>query len=194
MLYGLLMQHLGGDVLHLSSDVTGFVSSDDRVEVTLRDGRRMTADALIGADGVGSIVRRQLHPGEPPPRESGLLSIRGVAHNVADRLGDITGAQYFGRGFEAGIARAGACAIYWFMSLRADDVGDAGNDAAQLSERASARLHGPMQETVRATPREDMRIDRPRARPADGVGRRPRDAPGDAPHPMLPHAGQGARR
>jgi 2-polyprenyl-6-methoxyphenol hydroxylase-like FAD-dependent oxidoreductase len=37
------------------------------------------ADLLIGADGLYSAVRAQLHPDEPPPRWSGVMMWRGVA-------------------------------------------------------------------------------------------------------------------
>jgi 2-polyprenyl-6-methoxyphenol hydroxylase-like FAD-dependent oxidoreductase len=64
--------------------VTGFTDRDGSVEVLLSDrsnGRVVpaTADVLIGADGLYSAVRAQLHPGEPPPRWSGVMMWRGTA-------------------------------------------------------------------------------------------------------------------
>jgi 2-polyprenyl-6-methoxyphenol hydroxylase-like FAD-dependent oxidoreductase len=52
---------------------TGFEESGGKVTVRLRDGRTGegvadTADVLIGADGIHSAVRRQLHPHEGAPR------------------------------------------------------------------------------------------------------------------------------
>jgi 5-methylphenazine-1-carboxylate 1-monooxygenase len=52
---------------------TGFDESGGKVTVRLRDGRggedvSDTADVLIGADGIHSAVRRQLHPREGEPR------------------------------------------------------------------------------------------------------------------------------
>ena len=38
----------------------------------------LRADVLVGADGLYSGVRAQLHPGEPPPRWGGIMMWRGV--------------------------------------------------------------------------------------------------------------------
>jgi 5-methylphenazine-1-carboxylate 1-monooxygenase len=38
----------------------------------------LRADVLVGADGLYSGVRAQLHPGEPPPRSGGIMMWRGV--------------------------------------------------------------------------------------------------------------------
>jgi 2-polyprenyl-6-methoxyphenol hydroxylase-like FAD-dependent oxidoreductase len=39
----------------------------------------LTADVLVGADGLYSGVRAQLHPDEPPPRWGGIMMWRGIA-------------------------------------------------------------------------------------------------------------------
>src|SRR6185503_10995586 len=170
----------------------GALPAADGVEVTLANGKVARGDILIGADGVGSIVRRHLHPSEARPRPRGLLAIRGVARDVVQHLGGSSGAQYFGRGFEAGVARAGAREVYWFLSLRADQAGDTRQPVA-LAERFAARFHDAFRAIVRATPPGDMRLDELFERdPIDDWGRGPVTLLGDAAHPMLPHAGQGA--
>ncbi len=57
--------------------------ADGAVEVRVRDRTSgaeelLRADALIGADGLHSGVRAQLHPGEPAPRWGGIKLWRGV--------------------------------------------------------------------------------------------------------------------
>jgi 2-polyprenyl-6-methoxyphenol hydroxylase-like FAD-dependent oxidoreductase len=42
----------------------------------------VTADVLVGADGLYSAVRAQLHPDEPPPRWSGVMLWRGTAEGA----------------------------------------------------------------------------------------------------------------
>src|SRR6266496_2931004 len=54
-----------------------------RGEVQVRDrsagaGETLRGDVLVGADGLYSGVRAQLHPGEPPPRWGGIMMWRGV--------------------------------------------------------------------------------------------------------------------
>jgi 2-polyprenyl-6-methoxyphenol hydroxylase-like FAD-dependent oxidoreductase len=58
--------------------VTGYTDHGDRVDVHLADGVTITADALLGADGVRSAVRTQLLA-DGPPRYCGYSSIRGEA-------------------------------------------------------------------------------------------------------------------
>jgi 2-polyprenyl-6-methoxyphenol hydroxylase-like FAD-dependent oxidoreductase len=75
---------LGDKAVRTGTAVTGFTERDGLVEVLLSDRRggrgfSLQADALIGADGLYSAVRARLHPGEPPPRWSGVMLWRGVA-------------------------------------------------------------------------------------------------------------------
>jgi salicylate hydroxylase len=54
------------DGLHLGAEIIGYTQTEDAVEVQLADGRRITGDALIGADGIHSPVREQMLGAEKP--------------------------------------------------------------------------------------------------------------------------------
>jgi 2-polyprenyl-6-methoxyphenol hydroxylase-like FAD-dependent oxidoreductase len=74
---------LGGQAVRTATTVSGFTQRDGSVEVHAagRDGGQplsLEADALIGADGLHSAVRAALHPGEAPPRWSGVMMWRGI--------------------------------------------------------------------------------------------------------------------
>ena len=74
---------LGPEAVKTGTTVTGFTEHDGFVEVQLSIRQNglvvpARADLLIGADGLYSAVRAQLHPGEPPPRWSGVMMWRGV--------------------------------------------------------------------------------------------------------------------
>ena len=192
VLHGALLDAVGPDAIALSAEAVRFTSEPRGVVVTLADGRLFAGDLLVGADGVRSAVRRHLHPDEPPPRASGLLAVRGVARDVVQHLGHASGAQYFGRGLEAGVARAGEREVYWYMSLRADRVSSP-RDALTIAARCAAGFHEPFRAIVAGTRSEDLRLDELFGRtPIDDWGRDQVTLLGDAAHPMLPHAGQGA--
>ena len=54
------------DGLHLGAEIIGYTQTEDAVEVQLADGRRITGDALVGADGIHSPVREQMLGAEKP--------------------------------------------------------------------------------------------------------------------------------
>jgi 2-polyprenyl-6-methoxyphenol hydroxylase-like FAD-dependent oxidoreductase len=84
ILLAAVRDRLGKAAIETGTSVTGFTERDGSVEVQLSSRRNgpvvpATADVLIGADGLYSAVRAQLHPDEPPPRWSGVMLWRGTA-------------------------------------------------------------------------------------------------------------------
>jgi salicylate hydroxylase len=67
----------GKDVIRISSACTGFDQDGTGVELQLANGDRVRADALIGADGIHSTVRRTLY-GADQPQFTGYLAWRGL--------------------------------------------------------------------------------------------------------------------
>ena len=192
VLHGALLDAVGLPSIDLASPAVGFVTHHEGVRVELADGRTAEGQILVGADGVASAIRAQLHPDERPARVSGLLAIRGVARDVVTHLGGASGAQYFGRGFEAGLARAGEREVYWYLSIKAAHFMGV-RDAMAVAEHCAARFHEPFRAIVRATSREELRLDELFERdPISPWGQGAVTLLGDAAHPMLPHAGQGA--
>jgi 5-methylphenazine-1-carboxylate 1-monooxygenase len=78
---------LGPDAVRTGTSVTGFSESGAGVQVRVRDrltgtSSTLRGDVLVGADGLYSAVRAQLHPGEPPPRWGGVIMWRGVVEGA----------------------------------------------------------------------------------------------------------------
>jgi 2-polyprenyl-6-methoxyphenol hydroxylase-like FAD-dependent oxidoreductase len=192
VLHGVLLAAAGRENVALGSVATGFQLRDRTAVLQLADGRTVESDVLVGADGVGSVIRKQLHPGEPPPRRSGLWAVRGVAHEIEPHLAEIDGAQYFGRGVEGGVARAAPRSVYWYLSVPGRQLGGTSEPAA-IARRCAADFDDRFQRIVAATAPHEMRLDELLDRdPISDWGRGPVTLLGDAAHPMLPHAGQGA--
>ena len=192
-LHGALLQAVGRDALTLGSEAVDFAVMDGRVSLALADGRTATGDVLVGADGVASVVRTRLHPGEPAPRPSGFCALRGVAYGVGDHLGDLAAVGYLGDGVEAATARASENAVYWYLSLLAGDVPPADRGPAAILARHTAAFDSRFRAITAATKPDDMRFDELFEREALSTwGRGPLTLVGDAAHPLLPHTGQGA--
>jgi 2-polyprenyl-6-methoxyphenol hydroxylase-like FAD-dependent oxidoreductase len=191
-LHGALLGAVPAASLLLGHEVRGLVTNADTAVVTLADGRTLEAEIVIGADGVGSIVRRHLHPSEPPPARSGYQALRGVTRGAAEAIAPVDAAIYLGDGIEAGFARASATDVYWYLSL-VDELVPAGAGPAEVLDRCTAAMDPRVARIARAALPDDMRLEPlyrrdPIAR--WGVGRV--TLLGDAAHPVLPHTAQGA--
>lgn len=64
--------------VELGKQCTGFEQDETGVTLRFADGSSARGDAAIGCDGIHSVLRRQLHPADSPPRYSGVNMWRGV--------------------------------------------------------------------------------------------------------------------
>jgi salicylate hydroxylase len=65
------------DAIHLGAKIAGFAQEGGRVALRLEDGRAVTGDALVGADGIHSRVRHGLF-GAEAAEFTGMVAWRGV--------------------------------------------------------------------------------------------------------------------
>ena len=78
-----VVERIGAERVHTGHQFVRVEPNGDGVEATFEDRRssgavRVTGRALIGADGIHSVVRRSLVAGEGPPKWNGALLWRGT--------------------------------------------------------------------------------------------------------------------
>src|SRR5262245_58999682 len=83
--------------VHLGHRLVGLADKGDRVEAWFERGPRITADVLVGADGIHSAVRAALL-GEEAPRFAGCVAYRGLVpvERVADLRLEIGSQSWLG--------------------------------------------------------------------------------------------------
>ncbi len=190
--YGALLEAAGPGTVRPGSEATGFTVAGPRVTLHLSDGTRADGDLLVGADGVRSIVRRQLHPTEGPPRSSRLVSVRGAVEGALAHLAGLDAIYYLGPGVESAFIRASATGIYWFVAC-AEELWPRGEaDPLALIAQVAPRFDRTFRAITSATAElrcDGVLVDRD---PLPSWGAGVVTLIGDAAHPMLPQTGQGA--
>lgn len=93
-----LQKRAGTEAIRLNARVTGYERTESgvRAHITSSDGSKSTLDGalLIGADGIHSNVRAQMHPDQPPIHWGGALMWRGTTLAKPVR----TGSSFVGLG------------------------------------------------------------------------------------------------
>ncbi|MEH3143562.1 MAG: FAD-dependent oxidoreductase [Mycobacterium kyogaense] len=187
-LTGLLADALPPGALITGASVTTVSTTESGVQVTTAGGDVLAADALVGADGVRSVVATTLN-GELPSRYVGYTAWRGVADIPLDP--DLSG-ETLGPGMQVGHVPLGPEHTYWFATERTPEGGRAPDGEHAHLARLLSGWATPIPQLLAATAPENLlRNDLyDRAAPRRW-SRGPMVIVGDAAHPMRPHLGQG---
>jgi len=186
-----LLNAIPPGIVETGAETTGVDFETARPTVHLADGRRLSADLVVGADGFRSVVRKALW-GETPVRYSGQTCFRAIANFSARETGWLGEIQ--GKGIRFGPCPIDAMRTYWWAAMNAPQ-GDR-DDPIKRRDLLMARYAGwgfEIPEMIAAASpdsilRDDL-VDRP---PLPRWSRGAVTLLGDAAHPMLPNLGQGA--
>ncbi|WP_067697029.1 FAD-dependent monooxygenase [Nocardia jejuensis] len=193
-LHDVLLAACGADLrVESGAEVLRFTETSDLVQVELADGRTLRADVLIGADGINSAIRRQLH-GDEPPRPGEFVCWLALARFDRSFVEVGESVQYWGTGTRFGISDLGDGRIYWWgtQTTTAELASNWPYGKDDLLARF-AEWAPPLTEIISGTPESDILALPAQDRPAlSEWGRGRVTLLGDAAHPMLPSLGQGA--
>ena len=210
MLYERYRQLAGDDTIRLGSRVTGYeVAADGLVTAVIEtpDGMsRETGRLLIGADGIHSAIRAQMHPDQPPIHWGGAMLWRGTSLAKPVR----TGSSFIGLGthehrmviypISSPDPDTGLALINWIAEVTYEDVDTADRSAWFTRVESDEFIHHfedwtydwlDVPALIRGADAayENPMIDRePVSSWVDG----PVALMGDAAHPMYPTGSNGA--
>ncbi len=184
-----LAAHLPPGTARYGHECVAVENFDTRPHVRFANGHTDEPDAVIGADGIHSVVRTAIL-GPEEPRYSGYTCWRGICPRPAGVEPGYIG-EWWGRGKRLGITTIPGDRVYWFATENAPPNGRAADERAHL-RAAFAGWADPAATIFATTPddrifRNDI-IDRPPVRvwSKGRVG-----VIGDAAHPTTPNLGQG---
>ncbi len=145
VLYRACLDRLGSDRVHTGREGVKHSQEEGSASLHFADGTSAEGDVLVGADGLGSVIRSQLYPDEGAPLWNGVTMFRGIA--LAEP--PLTGRSM------ALIGRSGWRAVIYPISERGAD------GRAQVNLVLDAKLG-----EARAMPRHDWKheVDRDEVR------------------------------
>jgi len=191
-LHRALQRPLPAACLETNHRLQEFTQDSDGITASFSGGFEARADGLIGADGVNSVIRSQIH-GASEPSYRGYCIWRGIAPASAGAArGHIS--ETWGSGRRFGILPMGQGRICWYAT-RNGPASQADAPEGRKSEVQSLfqDWHDPIPALIAATPPGDIiKNNASDRRPLKRWGEGRVTMLGDAAHPITPNVGQGA--
>jgi 5-methylphenazine-1-carboxylate 1-monooxygenase len=142
LLLSALRDRLGPNAVHTGAELHSFDESGNRVRLNTSAGD-FAADALVGADGIHSVVRAQLHPEADPLLWSGVRMFRGAVQREPFLDGRTMAIVKGAKGVDLVTYPIGGGQINWVVMLPEADPGPMPGDAKwnQPGDRSQVLRH-----------------------------------------------------
>jgi len=187
-----MLQHVDRGRLHFGAECAGVEQDEHGATAVFADGSRQRGALVVGADGLRSVVRREIH-GDGAPRYSGFTSWRAITTENPDVIPSNTFRLFVGPGAQFAIFPL-VEAIYWSCTLVAP-AGEGTPPDGELAEciRRFGDFPPPARELMESTKEDELiRTDIYDRDPISPWSRGRLVLLGDAAHPTTPFMGQGA--
>jgi 2-polyprenyl-6-methoxyphenol hydroxylase-like FAD-dependent oxidoreductase len=116
LLLDAVRDRLGADAVRTGVKVTGFTQTERDV-VTHTTAGDLSSAFLVGADGIHSILRAQLHPADDPLMWSGVMLVRGATRHEPVLDGHTMAVVKASDGVELVVYPIGGGLINWILKL-----------------------------------------------------------------------------
>ncbi|MFT5760347.1 MAG: FAD-dependent urate hydroxylase [Alteromonadaceae bacterium] len=168
--------------------------NDKQASVVFDNGKRITADVIIGADGRMNSMARQYVNLDNKPIYQGFINWVGVFESVDDLFTDLAVADYWGVGERFGIVPVSTKKAYWAGGVSAKAIGE--RKPEHYKKDLQARFNDwpkPIRQIIEKTPLSA--INKIYVHDHDPISSWHKNNVlllGDAAHSPLPTSGQGA--
>lgn len=192
-LHEVLQNHLQPGSLVLGKRCEHINQQGGQVQARFTDGAQASADLLVAADGINSVVRRQLLP-QSQSRYAGYTCWRAVIQNPGVYINPMISAETWAPQGRVGMAPLPGGRIYWYACINApeQDPHMRQMTPAQLASHF-AGVHAPVAEVLAATkPEQLLWNDIADLKPLKQFIYNRVLLLGDAAHATTPNMGQGA--
>lgn len=187
----ILLNHVPAKKIHLGMTIESVAQDDVQIIADFGEGGRVSSSALIAADGVHSVVRKQIFP-HSKLRYSGQTCWRGIAKiDLPEKLSGSC-VEIWGDQVRFGISAIGKGEVYWFAVAQRPLGEKDGDGIVDKLNEMFKDFSDPVASIIEATPEDKIiRSDISDLKPLNSWSEKRVLLIGDAGHATTPNMGQG---